>query len=99
MCVGGILAYAEAGIERILSEAMLMNWDQVEGKWDQVKGQIKEKWGKLTDNDLTTMAGKKDQLMGKIRERYGYDKQRVENELDTFVKDLNGPAHQESKDL
>jgi uncharacterized protein YjbJ (UPF0337 family) len=30
-----------------------MNWEQVEGKWDQFKGSVKEKWGELTDDDLT----------------------------------------------
>jgi uncharacterized protein YjbJ (UPF0337 family) len=29
-----------------------MNWDQVAGNWEQFKGQVKEKWGKLTDDDL-----------------------------------------------
>ena len=73
-----------------------MNWEQVEGKWDQVKGQIKQKWGKLTDDDIAVMAGKKDQLMGKIREHYGYDKERVEKELDAFVKDLSSCSEKDS---
>ena len=34
-----------------------MNWDQVEGKWKQYKGQAKEKWGKLTDDDLDVIDG------------------------------------------
>jgi uncharacterized protein YjbJ (UPF0337 family) len=29
-----------------------MDWNRVEGNWKQVKGQVKEKWGKLTDDDL-----------------------------------------------
>jgi CsbD-like len=29
-----------------------MNWDQIEGNWQQFKGKVKEKWGKLTDDDL-----------------------------------------------
>ena len=29
-----------------------MNWDQIEGKWKQLKGSAKERWGKLTDDDL-----------------------------------------------
>ncbi len=62
-----------------------MNWDQIEGKWQQVKGQIKAKWGKLTDDDLTTIEGKRDQLVGKLKERYGYAKEQAETELDEFL--------------
>ena len=51
-----------------------MNWDQIQGKWKQSTGVIKEKWGKLTDDDLTVIAGKKDQLVDKIQERYGIAK-------------------------
>src|SRR6202021_2095653 len=48
-----------------------MNWDQVEGKWKQYSGKAKEKWGKLTDDDLEVIRGRRDQLIGKIQERYG----------------------------
>jgi len=65
-----------------------MNWDQVEGKWKQVKGSAKEKWGKLTDDDLDVIAGKKDQLIGRLQERYGIAKEEAEKQSDewaTFV--------------
>lgn len=65
-----------------------MNWDQVEGQWKNIKGNIREKWGKLTDDDLEAVAGKKDQLVGKMQERYGLAKDKAEAELDTFVKDI-----------
>jgi uncharacterized protein YjbJ (UPF0337 family) len=58
-----------------------MNWDQVAGDWKQFTGQVKEKWGKLTDNDLTTIAGKRDQLAGLLQQRYGYAKDQVEKNL------------------
>ena len=32
-------------------------------------GEDKEKWGKLTDDDLTAINGRRDQLEGKIQER------------------------------
>jgi uncharacterized protein YjbJ (UPF0337 family) len=32
-----------------------MDWNRVEGNWKQVKGQVKEKWGKLTDDELDQM--------------------------------------------
>ena len=43
-----------------------MNWDRVEGNWKQIKGNVKTKWGKLTDDDLTAINGKREQLEGKL---------------------------------
>ena len=65
-----------------------MNWDQVEGKWKQVKGQAKEKWGKLTDDDLDVIDGRRQQLVGRIQERYGIAKEAAEEQADEFVKAL-----------
>jgi len=62
-----------------------MNWEQIKGNWTQFKGKVKEKWGKLTDDDLTTIAGQKDQLVGKLQERYGTEKDKVEKEVDEFL--------------
>lgn len=58
-----------------------MNKDQASGNWKQFKGTVKEKWGKLTDDDLTVIEGKRDQLVGKIQERYGYQKEAAEKKL------------------
>jgi uncharacterized protein YjbJ (UPF0337 family) len=65
-----------------------MNWDQIEGNWKQYTGAVKEKWGKLTDDDLTVIAGKRMQLAGKLQERYGYAKEQAHKELDAFAKGL-----------
>ena len=48
-----------------------MNWDRIEGQWKQLKGTVKEKWGDLTDDDLSFINGKRDQLVGLVQERYG----------------------------
>ncbi|MEI2265818.1 MULTISPECIES: CsbD family protein [Erwiniaceae] len=58
-----------------------MNKDEAGGNWKQLKGKVKEKWGKLTDDDMTVVEGKRDQLVGKIQERYGYTKDQAEKEL------------------
>ena len=68
-----------------------MNWDLVKGNWKQLTGKVKEKWGKLTDDDLTTIEGRRDQLAGKLQERYGYGKEQAERELDDFSRALNLP--------
>jgi uncharacterized protein YjbJ (UPF0337 family) len=74
-----------------------MNWDQVEGKWKQFKGQAKEKWGKLTDDDLDVIDGKRQQLVGRIQERYGVAKDAAEQQADEFVKTLKAEEAQDER--
>ena len=61
-----------------------MDWNRVEGNWKQVKGKVKEKWGNLTDDDLTAINGQRDQLEGKIQERYGLAKDKVRKDVDDW---------------
>jgi uncharacterized protein YjbJ (UPF0337 family) len=63
-----------------------MNWDQIAGNWKQLQGSIKEKWGKLTEDDMTVASGNRDKLAGILQQRYGYAKERVEKELNEFLK-------------
>lgn len=72
-----------------------MNSDQLEGKWKQMKGSVKEKWGKLTDDDLDVIAGKQDQLAGKIQERYGISKEEAEKQIREWSKaqDVDSPDY------
>jgi uncharacterized protein YjbJ (UPF0337 family) len=65
-----------------------MDWNRVEGNWKQMKGKIKEKWGKLTDDDLTQINGRRDQLEGKIQQRYGYAKDQSKKEVDDWFSRL-----------
>jgi uncharacterized protein YjbJ (UPF0337 family) len=65
-----------------------MNWDTIKGQWKELSGKVKEKWGKLTDDDLTAIGGKKDQLVGRLQQRYGYGKEQAEKELDEFTRNL-----------
>ena len=66
-----------------------MNEDMIRGNWKQLKGKIKEKWGKLTDDDLGVIEGKQDQLAGKLQERYGYAKEQARKEADQFYHECN----------
>ena len=67
-----------------------MNWDTIKGGWKQFTGKVKEKWRKLTEDDLTAIAGERDQMVGKLQERYGYAKDRAERELDEFAGTRKG---------
>ena len=61
-----------------------MDGNRVEGHWRRAKGKVKEKWGKLTDDDLTAINGRRDQLEGKIQERYGIAKDQARKEIDDW---------------
>jgi uncharacterized protein YjbJ (UPF0337 family) len=61
-----------------------MNWDQIAGDWKQLSGRVKERWGKLTDNELVIIGGKRDQLAGLLQERYGYAREQAEKEVEEF---------------
>lgn len=54
-----------------------MNSDQFKGKWIQFKGDVKQKWAKLTDDDLLQVEGNYDKFIGKVQERYGDKKEEV----------------------
>jgi uncharacterized protein YjbJ (UPF0337 family) len=64
-----------------------MNSDVFAGKWKQAKGQVKEWWGKLTDDDLACVEGNREKLVGVLQERYGYAKERAEQEIDRRFRD------------
>src|SRR5262245_21683105 len=64
-----------------------MNTDRIAGNWKQLKGKIKEKWGKLTDDDLRVIEGKQDQLAGRLQERYGFSQEEARQEPDQFYDD------------
>jgi uncharacterized protein YjbJ (UPF0337 family) len=65
-----------------------MNWDQVEGKWKQFKGVARQKWGKLTDDDIDVINGKQEELVGRLQERYGYTKEEAQKNINEWTETL-----------
>jgi uncharacterized protein YjbJ (UPF0337 family) len=63
-----------------------MNEDIIKGKWKEIKGQLKQQWGKLTDDDLTQLEGSADELQGLLQKKYGYQKDEAKTEIDNFIK-------------
>jgi uncharacterized protein YjbJ (UPF0337 family) len=66
------------------NEESIMNSDIAEGKWRQIKGSVKEKWGKLTDDDLQEVNGRFEKFCGKMQQRYGMSREEAENEFDRY---------------
>jgi uncharacterized protein YjbJ (UPF0337 family) len=66
-----------------------MNQDIIKGKWSQLRGKLKEKWGKLTDDDVNQLAGHRDYLIGRLQERYGIAKDDADRQITEFERSLH----------
>lgn len=71
-----------------------MNDEKFKTEWNQLKMKIKEKFNKLTDDDIRQIEGKRDMLIGKIQARYGYERKRAEEELCRYEQSACG-CHKE----
>jgi uncharacterized protein YjbJ (UPF0337 family) len=60
-----------------------MNTEIIRGNWDIAKGKLKQKYSKLTDNDLRFVDGKEDELIGRLEKATGVARE----ELEKFLKD------------
>ena len=67
-----------------------MNENTVQGSWLEIKGKIREKFGKLTDDEVEKFKGNLDQIVGKIQHVYGYAEEHAEREF----KELSKTFHQ-----
>ncbi|PYX34855.1 MAG: CsbD family protein [Acidobacteria bacterium] len=63
-----------------------MNSDEMKGKWKQLKGSVRERWGKLTDDDVDIINGQNEQLVGKIQEKYGIAKDEAQRQVDDWMR-------------
>ena len=65
-----------------------MDWIRIEGNWKEFRGQVKEKWGKITDDHLTSINGKRDQLEGRLQQRYGLARDQARINIDSWFSTL-----------
>lgn len=72
---------------------MDVNQDILEGKWHELKGQVRQQWGKLTDDDVERLSGKMEELSGVLQQRYGYNKAQADKAIDDWVKEADKKLH------
>lgn len=58
-----------------------MNEDIAKGNLRQLTGKIKQKWAKLTDDDLQQAEGNMEYLYGKLQQYYGLARDKAEERL------------------
>lgn len=53
----------------------------LKGRWNEIKGKLKQKYGELTDDDLTFIEGKEEELFGRLQKKIGRTKEEIRNEI------------------
>lgn len=56
---------------------------KIRGNWNIAKGKLKQKYAKLTDNDLRFVEGQEDELLGRLEKATGERRE----ELERFLAD------------
>lgn len=59
-----------------------MEKQAIKGTWNEMKGKLKQKYGELTDDDLTYAEGKEDELYGRLQQKLGKTKEQIKDEID-----------------
>lgn len=67
----------------------MSNSDKLKGQWKQIKGDLRERWGKLTNDEVEQIDGQEQNLVGKIQEKYGIAKEEAQNQVNNFLSKLN----------
>ena len=60
------------------------------GSWNQLKGKIKQRWGQLTDDELSEVEGNIDQLIGLVQQKTGEARQHVERVIIKLNEETGG---------
>jgi uncharacterized protein YjbJ (UPF0337 family) len=62
----------------------LMTTLEIKGDWNITKAKLKQKWAKLTDDDLQFAEGKLDELVGRIQKCTGETRETIQKTIKEF---------------
>jgi uncharacterized protein YjbJ (UPF0337 family) len=86
-----------AGLEgqRDKREGSTMNWSNIENGWNDYKANVKQQWGKLSDQQISDMQGKREYLSTKVQEAYALSKEETERQISAWQSkqvEMQSPA-------
>ncbi len=69
-----------------------MNKETLPGKWKELKGEIRNQWGKLTDDEIESTKGNLTAISGLIQQRYGDAKESSSEKLNSLFARFGAKA-------
>lgn len=70
----------------------MVNQQVLAGRWNEVSGKLKQKWGRLTDDDLRAFSVNVDQLVGQIQRKTGESREAIEEFLGEVAEEASSAA-------
>lgn len=58
---------------------------KIKGNWNELKGKLKQKYGDLSEDDLTYVEGKEDEFLGKLQKSLGKTKDEIASEIRSLI--------------
>jgi uncharacterized protein YjbJ (UPF0337 family) len=65
-----------------------MNNLELKGNWNEVKGKMKQKYGELTEDDLSYVEGKEDELLGRLQKKLNKTREELASELREWIDQI-----------
>jgi len=62
---------------------------KIKGNWNELKGKLKQKYAKLTDNDLIFAEGQEDELLGRLEKRIGKSKEEISKQIEEWQSTMD----------
>ena len=66
----------------------MTNQQILEGNWNEIKAKLRQRWGQLTDDDLTQLRGDAGQIIGIIQRKTGEAREAIEQ----YLQEVSGSA-------
>lgn len=70
---------------------------KIKGNWNELKGKLKQKYAKLTDDDLLFIEGKEDELLGRLEKRIGKSKEEIRDTIEKLQSDTSQSENEKYK--
>jgi uncharacterized protein YjbJ (UPF0337 family) len=62
-------------------EGSIMNWSNIETGWNDFKASAKQRWSKLSEQQINESQGKREQLSVSVQQAYTLNKDEAERQI------------------
>lgn len=66
-----------------------MDWARISANWPHWRDRVRERWGRLSELELTNINGRREQLSTRIQQAYGVSREDADRQLLNWERNLS----------